>query len=307
MDTGALLLLGLAVVLAVGIVGASQYVRGSSASAELAARSAIHDDPTEPLRIRADLALRRTQWGRLTTDRLAMSGVDILAIDFAAGLVAIVVAMTLVVDLVVPLWVAIAVALLSTRAAYAWLQRAQEQRREAFIYQLPELARVLSNASSAGLSLATSLAMASRELEEPAAAELVKVREELRIGASIEDALDSLEQRMPSREIGVLVTTLAIQQRSGGDIVAMLRDLARTLEARRELRREIKTMMTGEVFSAYLVVGLGVVSLLLINASDPGLLDEMFSQLWGILAIAVAAGMFTIGFVLIRRFTRIDV
>lgn len=306
MGPGALLW-SVAATLTLGLVGVAVYVAGSSTAAQLAARAAVDDALVEPLRVRLDLLLRRTRWGRSVQERLAMAGTEILALDFAIGLVAIVVVVTFVVNLVTPLWAALLVALLSTRAAYAWLARAQEQRREAFIYQLPELARVLSNASSAGLSLATSLAMAARELEDPAATELGKLREELRIGASVEEALASLERRMPSREVGVLVTTLAIQQRSGGDVVAMLRDLARTLEARRELRREIRTMMTGEVFSAYLVVGLGVVSLLLINASSPGLLDEMLSDFWGILAISVATAMFALGFVLIRRFTRIDV
>ena len=48
-----------------------------------------------------------------------------------------------------------------------YLTRAQARRREAFIAQLPELARVLANASHAGLSLATAIGIAGTELPEP--------------------------------------------------------------------------------------------------------------------------------------------
>ena len=57
--------------------------------------------------------------------------------------------------------------------------------------------------------------------------------------------MENLGERLPSRELSVLVSTLAIQQRSGGDLVRALSDMAATLEARRETQREVKTLMAG--------------------------------------------------------------
>ena len=73
----------------------------------------------------------------------------------------------------------------------------------------------------------------------------LRIAEEIRIGQPFERALESLGERLPSREVAVLMTTIAIQQRAGGDTVRALSDLAATLEARRETQREIKTLLSG--------------------------------------------------------------
>ena len=60
------------------------------------------------------------------------------------------------------------------------------KRRDAFIDQLPDLARVLSNGASAGLSLAGAIQLAARELHEPAAGEMRAVVEEMRVGQPVD-------------------------------------------------------------------------------------------------------------------------
>ena len=53
------------------------------------------------------------------------------------------------------------------------------------------------------------------------------------------------------------MTTLIIQQRAGGDTVRALSELGSTLEARKDLLREIRTMLSGAVFTSYLVAMMG--------------------------------------------------
>ena len=138
-----------------------------------------------------------------------------------------------------------------------WLERKREARRDEFMGQLPELARILSNGASAGLSMVSAYGVAVQELDDPARTELRIALEEIRIGQSFEGAMASLGERMPSRELAVLVSTLAIQQRSGGDLVRALSDMATTLEARRETQREVKTLMAGATATSYVVMVIG--------------------------------------------------
>ena len=114
---------------------------------------------------------------------------------------------------------------------------------------------MLANGASAGLSLPAAVQLAARELPEPAAAEMRSVVEQLRVGQPVEDALESLRERLPSRELGVLMTTLVIQQRAGGDTVRALNELSGTLEARKDLLREIRTLLSGAVYTSYVVAG----------------------------------------------------
>lgn len=59
-------------------------------------------------------------------------------------------------------------ALVGVWSAVVFLNWQRQKRIEAFIGQLPDVARLLANATAAGLALRTALAMAAEELEAPA-------------------------------------------------------------------------------------------------------------------------------------------
>ena len=163
--------------------------------------------------------------------------------------------------------------------ARALVERKRGQRRDEFINQLPDVARVLSNGTSAGLSMAGAMELAARELAQPAATEMGVVVQETRLGMPLEASLERLRDRLPSREVAVLMTTLIIQQRAGGDTVRALSELGQTLEARKDLLREIRTMLSGAVFTSYLVAGMGAGTILMINAISPGIMRQLTTTL----------------------------
>ena len=148
--------------------------------------------------------------------------------------------------------------------------------------------------------------IAVQELDDPAKTELQLALEEIRIGQPFERAMENLGERLPSRELSVLVTTLAIQQRSGGDLVRALSDMATTLDARRDTRREVRTLMAGAMASSYVVMIIGAAALFLGDLTRPGTLDKVASSPLGLLALFVAGILFLIGFLIIRRITRIE-
>jgi tight adherence protein B len=132
------------------------------------------------------------------------------------------------------------------------------------------------------------------------------VLEQMRIGQSLELALERLRDRVPSRELGVLVGTLVIQQRSGGDVVSALQGLSETLEQRKDLMREVRTLMAGPVFTAYVVAFMGVGTVFLLNAISPGVIDRMLASAAGIAVFVVAGILYTIGLLLVRRVTQVE-
>ena len=295
---------------AVGVLGMWQLLAGTSRSAELAARGqAGGDEATGRSLVRAlDVRFRRTSSGRKLASSLAGAGVKLRPIE----LVGLVIASSLLSWVVLSLLFARGLALVmavggSILVARGLIERRRGQRSEAFIEQLPDIGRMLANGAAAGLSMPQAIGMASRELADPGGEELRRVVEELRLGQSIEGALDNLSARLPSREVSVLMTTIVIQQRAGGDTVRALSELAATLDARKDLRREVTTLLSGVVFTSYVVAGVGAGTILLLNFMSPGVTKEMTSSPIGIAGIVVAGALWSLAFVLIRRTTRIDI
>ncbi|HEX5568098.1 MAG TPA: type II secretion system F family protein [Streptomyces sp.] len=254
-----------------------------------------------------DRRLRRTGLGSRVESKLAATGLDLTPGEFLVYVaVAVTGLWTLASSVLAPFFGPIA-GLIGLWGANTFLTWQRNRRIEAFIAQLPELSRVLANATRAGLALRTALAMAADELDAPAGDELGKVAAQLAVGHSIDDALRELADRLPSRELVVLVTTLVLSNRAGGAVVSSLQNLTRTLEERKETRREVRTQLSQVNITAYTVPGIGLGAMLLINGIEPGALDRVTGSLAGQVAVVVALGLYVLGFVAIRRISRIDV
>lgn len=300
-----LLLLASLTVLVIGVLQAHQ---GYEQQAEAVRRG--RQDRGEParrrLRYALDQRLRRTRFGRLVEERLTAAGIEVAPLDALVVALAATASVYLVIRLLLGPGVAVIMALATLLLCDRYVRYRQGRRRDDFVAQLPELARVMSNASSAGLAMPRAIEIAASELGKPATEILRRVTDELRLGQSVDRALTNMENRLPSREVKVLVSTLVIQQRAGGDTVSALRGMAETLEARKDLRREVKTVMSGAVASGWAVLAIGVGAMVVINFLDPGLLEEMTKVWVGRVALVVGIGLFTFGFVLARRVTRVE-
>ncbi|TPQ19635.1 type II secretion system F family protein [Streptomyces sporangiiformans] len=254
-----------------------------------------------------DRRLRHTRLGRTIQLRLSATGLDVTAGEFFTYVAAVVVALWLIASAALAPFFGPIAAAIGVWGAAIFLNWQRQKRIEAFINQLPDVARLLANASAAGLALRTALAMAAEELEAPAGEELARVADQLSLGRSIDDTLGELAERLPSRELVVLVTTLVLSNKAGGSVVNSLRNLTQTLEDRKETRREVRTMLSEVNATAFTVPLLGLGSLLLINSSNEGALARVTGSPVGQILVLIAIGLYTVGFFVIRRLGKIEV
>lgn len=315
MNDPALLALGGTVLTgALAVAGVHMYASGRAQRQSLVDR--LSGGTNGPLRTAAgrvrrftgiDRRLRRTRLGRTIHLRLSATGLDLTAGEFFAYVTVVVIALWLIAAATLAPFFGPIAALTAVWSAGIFLNWQRQKRIEAFIGQLPDVARLLANATAAGLALRTALAMAAEELEAPAGEELARVADQLALGRSVDDALDELAERLPSRELIVLVTTLVLANRAGGSVVNSLRNLTRTLEDRKETRREVRTMLSEVHATAFTVPLLGLGSLVLVNSSDEGALARVTGSPLGQGLVLIALGLYTVGFFVIRRLGKIEV
>ncbi|GAB3127751.1 type II secretion system F family protein [Streptomyces calidiresistens] len=254
-----------------------------------------------------DRRLHDTRAGRALRLRLAAGGLDIGPAEYVVYALIGVVALWLIGGALLSPFFGPIFALIGLWAANAFLEWQRTRRNERFIAQLPELSRLIANGTAAGLALRTALSMAAEEMEDPAGAELAVVANQLAVGRPLEEALGELGERLPSRELNVLVTTLTLANRAGGAIVDSLRNLTQTLEERKETRREVRTMLAEVNATAVTVPTIGLGALLLINTMADGAMDRITDSGIGRLVLLIALGLYLLGFVVIRRLGRIDI
>ncbi|CAL9420619.1 hypothetical protein SUDANB121_01861 [Nocardiopsis dassonvillei] len=304
----AAILAGLAAVLLIALAALWQFVSSAEQRRLIAARSALDQAEyaaSTPM-ARLEQALHRTQWGARLSRRIARSGTDLKVSTFVVALAGGSLLAVLVVWQVLAPFFGLLAAAGVAFLFFSYLNRAEAKRREEFTGQLPDLARVLGNATSAGLALPTAVAIAADELDGPAGEELRRMTESMKLGASFEEAVAELRERMPSRELGVLLSTLLVASRSGGSLVTALRNISTTLENRKETRREVQTILSETTSTVWALGFMSVGALFLINAIEPGILRTMTTSPAGVGVLLVVAALFATGFALVSRITKFD-
>lgn len=239
--------------------------------------------------------------------RIAAAGLGWSPVTVVLGVLAAMAVMLVVGKFLVGYIASTVLALLLPAAGLQWLSRKAARRREDFTAQLPELARIIANGNSAGLSVGRCVAMAGRELSEPAGGEMLRVAAHLDLGWSLDRALHALAERLPSREINVLVRTIVIQSRTGGALTDALAEISQTLEDRKELRREVRTVILGSAMSGYAVMIIGAAAIILLNVLKPGMLDNLAGSIPGRIILIVSLALFLIGGALMRVVSRVEV
>ncbi|MDX3682678.1 MULTISPECIES: type II secretion system F family protein [unclassified Streptomyces] len=311
MDNLAPLTIGVTLLCCVlGVLGLHAYTSGRAQREALVDRlsSTGQIDMGPQRRFRGlDRRLRRTKLGKRIELKLAATGLDLTPGEYFLYVLASVAALWLIAASVLAAFFGPLAGLAAIWGANTFLNWHRTKRTEAFISQLPEISRVLANATQAGLSLRTSIAMAADELEAPAGDELRVVADQLGVGRTLDDALGELAERLPSRELVVLVSTLILSNRAGGQVVSSLRNLTITLEERKETRREVRTQLSQVNTTAYAVPAIGVGALLLVNSIIPGALDRMTGSVAGQIAVLISLGLYALGFIAIRRISKIDI
>ena len=204
-------------------------------------------------------------------------------------------------------YVGIIIAIVVVLAEWIYVLLKIDRRESAFTNQLGDCLMMVANAMRAGFSFLQAMDLVSKEMEPPMSDEFKHVMRDINLGASVERALDDMDQRVSSPDFSLVVTAVLIQQQVGGDLAHILDTISDTIQDRIRMRREVRTLtaqgrMSGWVLAA-LPFGLGA----LITVVNPSYMELLFTERVGQIAIGIAIVMVIIGFIVIQRIVDIDV
>lgn len=249
----------------------------------------------------------RRPLGRRLAATLERGGISMGADAFVGATVACALAAAALSVAVVRAPMAGALAAAAVTAAAAALVRSADRRRLARVEaQLPGVAQQLAAALSAGLSLRQALTRAARDAPEPVRSELATAVGELEVGTRLEAALEALAARVPVHDLGIMVTAILVQRRTGGNLARALATLSGRLEERAQLARELRGATAQARMTAWLVAVLPVGGGLMAEIAAPGTLARTLGQGPGPAILTAAGLLYAAGVVAIRRIGRVE-
>ena len=156
-------------------------------------------------------------------------------------------------------------------AVVVTVTRARRRRwREELRRSAPACARTMADALSAGRSIRAAIADAAGSAEGAAAHELRAAAAALDVGEPTASVLVRLRARARSHAWDTLTAAVLLQRDAGGDLAALLRELAVSGEATDRAERDARAATAQARFTAWLVLGLPLAGAVLAELAAPG-------------------------------------
>lgn len=182
----------------------------------------------------------------------------------------------------------------------------KNKKKQLLVEQLPEICRILANATRSGMTLNQGIQLVAQEIAEPAKSEFKRLAHELSLGIDFGAAIRSMEKRVDDKEFQLFTATMLIQKKAGGNLYAVLDEMSQTLDERKLLKQEIKTMTAEQRYISYIVPVIPIFLVLMMNNIIDGFLDPLFTGLGFILFAFFLTGTI-LTFVIVRKITNIRV
>lgn len=147
-----------------------------------------------------------------------------------------------------------------------------------FTVKFPEAIELLVRGLKSGLPVGETLGVVAREIPGPVGEEFKIVTEKIKIGKTMEDALQDTADRLGTPEFQFFVITLAIQRETGGNLAETLSNLADVLRKRAQMKLKIRAMSSESKASAYIVGSLPFVVFGLVWSVNPEYLSGFFVE-----------------------------
>ena len=204
-------------------------------------------------------------------------------------------------------FVAVGGAILGLLLPDLWVRQSRARRKATFESQLVDVLFILSSSLRAGLSLTQAFEQVETEMPAPVSQEFGLMMKAHRLGRSLEDALQRLNERMPCDAMQLITTSVLVARETGGDVTRILDQLVMTIRERRKLHEKVTTLTLQGRLQAYIMSGLPVVFYLFVRTVNPGYFDMMLHESTGQMLLAVAGGLWVVGMFLLLRFSKVDI
>jgi tight adherence protein B len=115
-----------------------------------------------------------------------------------------------------------------------------------------------------------------------------------------------MAERIESYEIDITVNAVLVQRQVGGSLAEILDNVAKTIRERRELRGHLMALTAQQRLSAYFVAGVPVMMAGFMSLVNWEFMKPLFTTTIGNILMVIGAVFDMVGFLVMRRLTRID-
>jgi len=153
-----------------------------------------------------------------------------------------------------------------------------KRRLNKFNVNFPDAIELMVRGLRSGLAITETLTIVASEIGGPVGLEFRIVADKMKIGRTMEAALQETADRLGTPEFQFFVITLAIQRETGGNLAETLSNLADVLRKRAQMKLKIRAMSSESKASAYIVGSLPFIVFGLVYMMNPKYMGGFFTD-----------------------------
>jgi len=188
-----------------------------------------------------------------------------------------------------------------------WLSFRRKRRMAKLNNQLPDVFEMMGQALRAGHSLAGAIQLIYEQMPPPIATEFAQVYHEQNLGVKVEEALQSMADRVDSLDVRFFVTAVMIQRQTGGDLAEVLDNISGVIRERIELAGLVRGLTAEGRLSGWVLFALPGIVFIGSFYLNPNYANVLLEDPRGQIMLMVAAGMQLMGIAMIRWIVNIKV
>ncbi len=188
-----------------------------------------------------------------------------------------------------------------------WISRMAEKRRKKMEAQFPVALDIFTRALRAGHPIASAIDLLTREMEDPIGSEFGLVADEVSYGASLTDALMGMAERWNLDDIRMFVTSLSLQNETGGNLAEILGNLSGVIRDRASMYMKVRALSSEGRMSGWMLSVLPVLTLVSMFMANPAFYLDVAGEPAFIYGFSGLIVLYIIGVLTIRRMVDIKV
>jgi len=188
-----------------------------------------------------------------------------------------------------------------------------EKRRMELRLQFRDMVQAVSAALAAGYSAENAFVEAWKDLqllysaETDMVQELASIRRKLDANQTLEHCLLDFADRSGLEEAENFAEVFAVGKRSGGDLIEIMKDTARTISEAVETQRQVETVLASRRYEMKFMNLMPGVIVLYLRVESPGFLNSLYHNATGICVTSLCLGLYILAMYLGKRMLQIEV
>jgi tight adherence protein B len=129
----------------------------------------------------------------------------------------------------------------------------------------------------------------------------------MRLGRDLDSLLWDIGSRITAPEFRFFVIALNVQRETGGNLAETLNNLSNVIRSRRAARAKAHAMASEARASTMILGCLPMLVMVVLGLTSPKYIAPLFTDVRGLMLLAVAAGMLITGIAIMVRMARFEI